>query len=93
MIRTPTRRCAHALRPPSWRRHRSQALNHKKKSEGNCSHETRRNGPENWDDQVFDEEGRALAVTVVKFGENLVTQKITVDKNGYQAVQVGGFCR
>jgi large subunit ribosomal protein L3 len=41
--------------------------------------------------QVFDEEGRALAVTVVKFGENLVTQKISVDKNGYQAVQVGGF--
>jgi large subunit ribosomal protein L3 len=41
--------------------------------------------------QVFDQEGRALAVTVVKLGENLITQKITEEKNGYQAVQVGGF--
>lgn len=41
--------------------------------------------------QVFDEEGRALAVTVVKLGENLVTQTLTVDKHGYGAVQVGGF--
>jgi large subunit ribosomal protein L3 len=41
--------------------------------------------------QVFDEEGRALAVTVVKIGENLVTQKMTAEVNGYQAVQVGGF--
>jgi large subunit ribosomal protein L3 len=40
---------------------------------------------------VFDEEGRALAVTVVKLGENLVTQRMTVDGNGYQSVQVGGF--
>jgi large subunit ribosomal protein L3 len=41
--------------------------------------------------QVFDEEGRAVAVTVVKLGENLITQKITAEVNGYQAVQVGGF--
>src|SRR5277367_2684472 len=41
--------------------------------------------------QVFDQEGRAVAVTVVKLGENLVTQRITADKHGYQAVQVGGF--
>ena len=41
--------------------------------------------------QMFDEEGRALAVTVVQLGENLITQKMTVDVNGYQSVQVGGF--
>jgi large subunit ribosomal protein L3 len=40
---------------------------------------------------VFDQEGLSLPVTVVKIGENIITQKITADKHGYQAVQVGGF--
>jgi large subunit ribosomal protein L3 len=40
---------------------------------------------------VFDAEGLSLPVTVVKIGDNIITQKITAEKNGYQAVQVGGF--
>ncbi|HEY9787329.1 MAG TPA: 50S ribosomal protein L3, partial [Candidatus Obscuribacterales bacterium] len=30
-------------------------------------------------------------VTVVKLGENVVTQKFSNDKNGYEAIQIGGF--
>lgn len=41
--------------------------------------------------QVFDEEGLAVPVTVVKLGENVVTMKISKDAHGYDAVQVGGF--
>ncbi len=41
--------------------------------------------------QVFDNEGLAIPVTVVKLGDNIVTQKLTKEKNGYVAVQVGGF--
>lgn len=41
--------------------------------------------------QVFDKEGLAVPVTVVKLGDNIVTQKLTKEKNGYVAVQVGGF--
>lgn len=41
--------------------------------------------------QVFDKEGAAIPVTVVQLGENIVTQKITSEKNGYTAVQIGGF--
>ena len=41
--------------------------------------------------QVFDKEGLAIPVTVVKLGENVVTQKMTKEANGYSAVQVGGF--
>ncbi len=41
--------------------------------------------------QVFDDQGLAVPVTVVKLGENIVTQKLTKEKNGYVAVQVGGF--
>jgi len=41
--------------------------------------------------QVFDKEGLAIPVTVVKLGDNIVTQKLTKEKNGYVAVQVGGF--
>ena len=41
--------------------------------------------------QIFDEEGLVVPVTVVKLGENIVTKKITKDKNGYEAVQIGGF--
>jgi large subunit ribosomal protein L3 len=41
--------------------------------------------------QVFDDQGLAVPVTVVKLGDNIVTQKLTKEKNGYVAVQVGGF--
>jgi large subunit ribosomal protein L3 len=41
--------------------------------------------------QVFDDQGLAVPVTVVKLGENIVTQKLTKEKNGYSAIQVGGF--
>lgn len=40
---------------------------------------------------VFDSEGLAVPVTVVKLGDNIVTRRLTRDKNGYEAVQVGGF--
>jgi large subunit ribosomal protein L3 len=41
--------------------------------------------------QVFDKDGLAVPVTVVKLGENIVTEKKTKEKHGYTAVQVGGF--
>lgn len=41
--------------------------------------------------QVFDKNGLAVPVTVVKLGENIVTDKKTKEKHGYTAVQVGGF--
>ncbi len=41
--------------------------------------------------QVFDKEGLAVPVTVVKLGDNIVTQTLTTEKNGYTAVQIGGF--
>jgi len=41
--------------------------------------------------QVFDDQGLSVPVTVVQLGENIVTRKRTADKNGYEAVQVGGF--
>jgi large subunit ribosomal protein L3 len=41
--------------------------------------------------QVFDEQGLAVPVTVVQLGENIVTETKTKEKNGYTAVQVGGF--
>jgi large subunit ribosomal protein L3 len=41
--------------------------------------------------QVFDDQGLSVPVTVVQLGENIVTQKRTADKNGYEAVQIGGF--
>ena len=41
--------------------------------------------------QVFDSEGLAVPVTVVTLGDNIVTQKLTKEKNGYSAIQVGGF--
>ncbi len=41
--------------------------------------------------QIFDAEGAAIPVTVIQLGENIVTQKMTADKHGYVAVQVGGF--
>ncbi|MBX9666075.1 MAG: 50S ribosomal protein L3 [Candidatus Obscuribacterales bacterium] len=41
--------------------------------------------------QIFSKEGLAIPVTVVQLGDNIVTRKLTKDKNGYEAVQVGGF--
>ena len=39
--------------------------------------------------QVFAEDGRAYAVTVIKAGPNYVTQLKTAERDGYQAVQLG----
>jgi len=39
--------------------------------------------------QIFDEQGRVVPVTVVKAGPCVVTQKKTVENDGYEAVQVG----
>ncbi|MFN2420738.1 MAG: 50S ribosomal protein L3 [Gemmatimonadota bacterium] len=39
--------------------------------------------------QVFGDDGRAFAVTVIKAGPNHVTQLKTVERDGYRAVQVG----
>lgn len=41
--------------------------------------------------QVFDAEGLALPVTVVRLGENLIVSKLSKDNNGYEAIQIGGF--
>ena len=41
--------------------------------------------------QIFDQEGAAVPVTVVQLGENIVTQTMNKEKNGYAAVQIGGF--
>ncbi|MDA2937023.1 50S ribosomal protein L3 [Acidobacteria bacterium AH-259-A15] len=39
--------------------------------------------------QVFDEEGRAIPVTVIQAGPCVVVQKTTSEKQGYSAVQLG----
>ncbi len=39
--------------------------------------------------QIFDENGRAIPVTVVEAGPNVVIQKKTVATDGYNALQVG----
>lgn len=39
--------------------------------------------------QIFDDEGRALAVTVVLAGPNFVAQVKTEESDGYRAVQLG----
>ncbi len=41
--------------------------------------------------QVFDDKGLSVPVTVVKLGANVITAKRTKEKNGYEAVQIGGF--
>ncbi|MBX9688962.1 MAG: 50S ribosomal protein L3 [Candidatus Obscuribacterales bacterium] len=41
--------------------------------------------------QIFDKEGSAVPVTVVQLGDNIVTQTMNKEKNGYSAVQIGGF--
>ena len=39
--------------------------------------------------QIFDENGKVIPVTVVEAGPCVVTQKMTVEKHGYEAIQVG----
>ena len=39
--------------------------------------------------QIFDDQGRVVPVTVVEAGPCIVTQKKTLEKDGYEAVQVG----
>jgi large subunit ribosomal protein L3 len=39
--------------------------------------------------QIFDEDGKIVPVTVIEAGPCFVTQKKTVEKEGYQAIQVG----
>ncbi len=39
--------------------------------------------------QIFDEKGKVIPVTVVEAGPCVVTQKKTVENDGYEAVQVG----
>ena len=39
--------------------------------------------------QIFTEEGIVVPVTVVEAGPNVVTQVKTVEKDGYNAIQVG----
>ena len=39
--------------------------------------------------QIFDESGRVIPVTVIEAGPCVVTQKKTVEKDGYSAVQLG----
>lgn len=41
--------------------------------------------------QVFDKEGKAIPVTVIEAGPNIVVQKKTIENDGYEAIQVG-FC-
>ena len=39
--------------------------------------------------QIFDEAGKAIPVTVVEAGPCVVTQKKTMENDGYEAIQVG----
>jgi large subunit ribosomal protein L3 len=39
--------------------------------------------------QIFDESGKVIPVTVVEAGPCVITQKKTVEKDGYNAIQVG----
>lgn len=39
--------------------------------------------------QVFDENGRALPVTVIEITPNVVVQKKTMENDGYESIQVG----
>ena len=39
--------------------------------------------------QIFDEKGNVIPVTVVEAGPCVVTQKKTVENDGYDAVQLG----
>ncbi|MBU5487243.1 50S ribosomal protein L3 [Clostridium sp. MSJ-8] len=39
--------------------------------------------------QIFDQNGKVIPVTVVEAGPCVVIQKLTTEKNGYDAIQVG----
>ena len=39
--------------------------------------------------QIFDEQGKVIPVTVIEAGPCVVVQKLTTEKNGYEAIQVG----
>ena len=39
--------------------------------------------------QIFDENGKVIPVTVVEAGPCVITQKKTIENDGYEAVQVG----
>ena len=39
--------------------------------------------------QIFDEKGNVIPVTVVEAGPCVITQKKTIENDGYEAVQVG----
>ena len=39
--------------------------------------------------QIFDDAGRVIPVTVIEAGPSAVVQKQTVEKDGYDAVQLG----
>ena len=39
--------------------------------------------------QIFDENGKIIPVTVIEAGPCVVVQKKTVEKDGYDAIQVG----
>ena len=39
--------------------------------------------------QIFDENGKVVPVTVIEAGPCVITQKKTVEKDGYNAIQVG----
>jgi large subunit ribosomal protein L3 len=41
--------------------------------------------------QIFDQDGLTIPITVVQLGENIVTQTMSKENNGYTAVQIGGF--
>lgn len=39
--------------------------------------------------QIFDKEGKAIPVTVISVGSNVVMQKKTIEKDGYNSIKVG----
>ena len=39
--------------------------------------------------QIFDETGKVIPVTVIEAGPCVVIQKMTAEKEGYEAVQLG----
>jgi len=39
--------------------------------------------------QVFDKDGKAVPVTVIQAGPNVVVQKKTIENDGYESIQVG----
>ena len=46
-------------------------------------------GRKNGMTQVYAEDGTMYAVTVVEVLPNVVTQKKTLEKDGYEAIQIG----